>query len=596
MSASSWSTGSHAHTTDTPDSLDTALPPVQSQDLSLTRRRPAVRPDSSLIIGNFRGMQQQRPGMPFHHSSNMIARGPSMHRRTESTLKTVMRKIFHRKRRSQTDDLEEDPMESYYTSSGKQQARRSEHTNRQETYVALSHNHGSKGHSPLQKDFRPTLMDLNKLEPMPIHRRRATLPSLVFSDDNDDNESHPLNIPMDREHHTSNILTPDTGAKETLHARRARRNKRRSRSTNSLRRKANEHRMSPVQWTRRSAEITYLGSPAFGAVSDSELSCRPPTRTTIASGSKPVDADADTHSLSETEQQTEVESIPPSVGNLVHTMQHDDNLTLEQRVTTLEVKLIDLEFAIARLQDKRGDASPTARSKKSLTPDTARPQKNKHSGHSSPFSPATLGQGLTPSSHPSHQFAEGRPASTSTVRPHMLHRSHTHQPPPSPSKADAHAQAHIGISIEQYNSLVSLLHKEQSARRNLEGEMSSMRDDIQQLQQMARDSRAASTHTSTGTGMGTGIGARSSTGTGTGTMYPIPSTDSQEAAQRMRPFMESPQSNYTTTTMSSGAAPRAETIIPHYDQSYSHSHNHTPSELGLGVRRLERRIEFAGMI
>lgn len=578
MSASSWSTGSHAQTTDTPDSLDTALPPVKSQDLSLTGRRPAVRPDSSLIIGNLRGMQQQRPGMPFHHShdsmSNMIARGPSMHRRTESTLKTVMRKIFHRKRRSQTDDLEEDPMESYYTSSGKPQVRRSEHTNRQETYVALSHNHGAKENSPLQKDFRPTLMDLNKLKPMPIHRRRATLPSLVFSDDDDD-EPHPLNVPMDQEHHTSNTLAPDLGAKETLHARRVRRNKRRSRSTNSLRRKANEHRMSPIQWTRRSAEITYLGSPAFGAVSDSELSCRPPTRTTIASVTKPVDADADAHSLTETEQQTEVESIPPSVGNLVHTMQHDDNLTLEQRVTTLEVKLIDLEFAIARLQDKRGDASPTARSKKSLTPDTARPNNNnnKHSGHSSPFSPAT------------------RPASTSTVRPHMLHRSHTHQPPPSPSKTDTQAQAQAGISIEQYNSLVFLLRKEQSARRNLEGEMSSMHEDIQQLQQMARESMAASTHTSTGTATGTGTGIRSSTGTGTGTMYPIPSTDSPEAAQRMRPFMESPQSNYTTTS-----SPRAETIIPPYDGNHSHTQTRNPSDLNLEVRKLERRIEIAGMI
>jgi hypothetical protein len=31
-------------------------------------------------------------------------------------------------------------------------------------------------------------------------------------------------------------------------------------------------------------------------------------------------------------------------------MQQDDSVTLEERLTTLEVKLIDLEFAIARLQ------------------------------------------------------------------------------------------------------------------------------------------------------------------------------------------------------------------------------------------------------
>lgn len=549
MSTSSWSTGSvsvpgHSQKAPAADhaaesTYDTALPPIQSKDLSVSRRRP-VRPDSSMIIGNFREMQ--RPGAPFHTThdsmSNMIARGPSIHRRTESTLKTVMRKIFHRKRRSQVDELEEDPIvKPYHSPTNPSRMRHSENEGR-EALAPLP-----KGNTPIQKDIRPTLMDLNKLDPMLSHRRRATLPSLIFSED----ESHD---PLDKEER-GDKSGPDSGAGrslDNLRSRRALRNKRQSRSTNSLRRKANEHRMSPIQWTRKSAEITYLGSPVFGAVSDSELSARPPTRGTTASATKAP-------SVTESEQHTEVESIPPSVGNLVHTMQHDDNITMEQRVTTLEVKLIDLEFAIARMQDKRSGSSsePSPRSKKSSIPDTGRLHVGKQSsGNSSPFSPTTAGS----SSYASPRFpGEDRPLSTSTLRPNALHRSRTCQPPPSPN-----VDSEAGMSIEHYNALVTLLQKEQSARRNLEGQISTLREDIQQLQNVARDSMSLAT------------------------MYPFPSADSQDVC---RPELELQPTTQPT---------RAEKNVPFYDTSKGLSHTDVSKKNDACLRKLERRIEIAGMI
>lgn len=532
MSAT-WSNGSGPAQAMDP-SYDTALPPIQSQNMSLSRRRPGYRPDSTAIIGNFRGMQQ--PGAPFQTThdpvSNMIARGPGMHRRSESTLRTVMRKIFHRKRRNQTDELEGGPaMESYSPRPSNSLPRKSESHSRQDAQPTSL---GTKN-SPLQKDLRPTLMDLNKLDPLPVHRRRNTLPSLVFSEE---------------DCHERGNNGPETGKEpENLRVRRALRNKRRSRSTNSLRRKANEHRMSPIQWTRRSTEITYLGSPAFGAVSDSELSFRPPTRNTVASLFKP-DEPCDAPEANDAEQQTEVESVPPSVGNLVHTMQNHDNLTIEQRVTTLEVKLIDLEFAIARIQDKRCDSSPTAKSasKKPLAPD----------GRPAPlFSPAT-------GSSNSPRISEDRPVSTGTVRPN-LHRSRTYQPPSSPPHLDGASS----ISIEQYSTLVTLLRREQSARRSLEGQVSTLRDDVQQLQKMARDSMAMSM----------------------GTMYPIQSADSIEP-YRLRPVdsHSSPQSN-------TNYIPRTEKIIPHphYD-SGTGTDLERDSKNDLALRKLERRVEIAGMI
>lgn len=453
-----------------------------------------------------------------------------MHRRSESTLRTVMRKIFHRKRRSQTDELEEDPaMESYSPLPSNSLPRKSESRSRKDAQPTSL---GTKN-SPLQKDLRPTLMDLNKLDPLPVHRRRNTLPSLVFSEEDC--------------HEKGNNGSEAGKEPENHRVRCALRNKRRSRSTNSLRRKANEHRMSPIQWTRRSTEITYLGSPAFGAVSDSELSFRPPTRNTVASLSKPDEPDAP--EVNDAEQQTEVESVPPSVGNLVHTMQNHDNLTIEQRVTTLEVKLIDLEFAIARIQDERGDSSSTAKSasKKSLTPD----------GRPAPlFSPAT-------GSSNSPRISEDRPVSTGTVRPN-LHRSRTHQPPSSPPHVDGASS----ISIEQYSALVTLLRREQSARRSLEGQVSTLRDDVQQLQKMARDSMTMSM----------------------GTMYPIQSADSVEP-YRLRPVdSSSPQSN-------TNYIPRTEKIIPHphYD-SGTGTDLERDSKNDLALRKLERRVEIAGMI
>lgn len=528
---------------------DTALPPIQ--DKSVSRRRPVLRPDSSVIIGNFRGIQRQ--GYPFHQThdpmSNVIGQGPTMHRRTESTLKTVMRKIFQRKGRSRTDDPDEDAvLEPFQPRPSMARTRPSEHDTDLEKF-------SSQGHSPLQKDMLPTLRNLDQLDPMPLHQRRATLPSLVFSD----NESHdPLHVPLDKDKPDPRVGT----STNNIRTRRVLRNKRRSRSTNSLRKKSAEDHTSPIERTRKNEETTYLGSPAYRAVSDSELSFRPPTRGTITSMVKSSSPSSRSPSVSESEQHTEVQSVPPSVGNignLINTMQHNDNLTLEQRMTTLEVKLIDLEFAIARMQDRGGDMSSTdkSRSKKSLASDAARSQGGKRSMEDpSPLSSAFQGSS---SQEPPQVPTQERPLSTATLRPSTLHRSRTHQFPSSPS----HVDTGTSISIEQYSALVMLLRREQSARRNLEGQISGLRDDVQQLQTMARRSM-------TSTNLG-------------GTMYPIWTNDSQDAASRMRPIIESPP-------LSSSYRAHEPKLTPPYDSA-----DMERADLS-NIRKLERRIEIAGMI
>jgi hypothetical protein len=61
-----------------------------------------------------------------------------------------------------------------------------------------------------------------------------------------------------------------------------------------------------------------------------------------------------------------------------------------------------------------------------------------------------------------------------------------------------------GVSIEQYSTLVTLLRREQTARRNLESQVSGLRDDLRQFQRAALQSMEM------------------------GTMYPIHNVDSQE--------------------------------------------------------------------
>lgn len=248
------------------------------------------------------------------------------------------------------------------------------------------------------------------------------------------------------------------------------------------------------------------------------------------------------------------------VGNLISTMQNNDNVTLEQRMTTLEVKLIDLEFAIARIQDKRGDAGPPASAKK--TPDTARMPRKRSPERPTTTTATTPPVPPEPAEDDEYETVEieikDRPASTSTIRPKTLHRARTYQLPSTPP----HVDTSYSISIEQYSALVMLLRREQSARRHLEGQISDMREDIQQLQNLSRRSMSSTT---------------------VGTMYPIQSTDSSDIPSRVRQIE-------AQSAISSNYSMRSDKLTPPYDSA-----DVERTDLH-GKKNIERRVEIAGMI
>ncbi|KAL4964835.1 uncharacterized protein BDV14DRAFT_173779, partial [Aspergillus stella-maris] len=197
-------------------------------------------------------------------------------------------------------------------------------------------------------------------------------------------------------------------------------------------------------------------------------------------------------------------------------MQTDDNASLEQRLTTLEVKLIDLEFAIARMQSGRAETPADSPNQKPSHSTSRRHKRQKSSGNHSP--PSSHNSSPAEEQPPIPSTTAERPLSTSTIKPSIsdIHRARALQAPSMVSlNSDSGA-----ISVQQYSALVMLLRREQTARRNLEQQVSGMREDIERLNLMARDS----------------------VGIGTGTMYPIRSFESQEYL-RLRPDDSSPGSS-----------------------------------------------------
>ncbi|KGO48657.1 hypothetical protein PEX2_002020 [Penicillium expansum] len=445
------------------------------------------------------------PSMEFHsHSQQAIA-----HRRTGSTLKTVMRKIFNRKRQSQADELEENPYESTFAMPPMRKPGAAKgrsllaippplNLNSHRGSPLSAHNlqlaetHMSPLLSPLSPLSSATLRDSMPGSMQP-RRRRATLPSVVFSDDESRFAvaSIAISDPQEDRNHI-----PERRHSLLSH--------RLSRSTDALREMTDNMPEIMTSWPQRTSSAplpaSVLGShsPPLDESSNSGQSGRPSSGTTVTS----VTRMSATPSLMEVERHTEQPSLPSNVASLINSMQQDDSATLEQRLTTLEVKLIDLEFAIARMQTNCPE-NPTEKPSRPRHPpsaDSFPPHMRKK-----PTAFISCDRDDFPSPLPN---IPTRPSSTSTIRADTM-TPRTLRPAPSASSlSDYH-----GVSIEQYSTLVTLLRREQTARRNLETQVGGLRDDIRDLQRAALESMQS--------------------GVGIGMMQPVHPTESRQF-QRFR--------------------------------------------------------------
>ncbi|KAJ5124074.1 uncharacterized protein N7515_007899 [Penicillium bovifimosum] len=423
--------------------------------------RSASNPAS--YIGDRDHYDTALPSMDFRSPPMFPSQSSIAHRRTGSTLKTVMRKIFNRKRQSQADELEETPFESSF---GRPPVRNSGPAKGRSLAVPPALNLNTQRSSPLSaENLQLAEAHLSPLSPlhsgslheplpggMPPRRRRATLPSVVFSDDGSRYGVASTAISDPQEDRS---YVPDRRHSLLSH--------RLSRSTEALREMADQLPEIPAEWSARTASapgpasIRGSPSPPLDESSNSGQSRRPSTGTTVTN----VTPESAAPSVLEMEPAADQASLP-NVAHFVSTMQQDDNVTLEQRLTTLEVKLIDLEFAIARMQTSDHDKTSRPRHPASTGSLSSRRHK-----------PAILSDSDT-SPLPS---AYTRPSSTSTIRPDTMNTRTLRPAPSATSLSD-----YNGVSIEQYSTLVTLLRREQTARRNLEAQVGGLRDDIRLLQ------------------------------------------------------------------------------------------------------------------
>ena len=249
--------------------------------------------------------------------------------------------------------------------------------------------------------------------------------------------------------------------------------KRRSRSVGTFR--DTEHRMSPIQWRqwrRRSDEIKYwrqstdsgyLGikrfeSPELGQKDDADT------------------ADHDHGNLGEHNEEFNF-GLPADAIN-------QDRIGLEERIVTLEIKLMDFEYAISKLQ--AGSTSPSRRHSDRI--EKAGRQNSVDSYLSSHRRQAPIEASLaspqeTPimslSSFTHEAIPQQRPTSVATTLKASVSGPYTSATKGSTNRSTR--TSFTGLAIEHYTTLVTLIRHEQSSRVRLEQQVSMLQQQLDRI-------------------------------------------------------------------------------------------------------------------
>ncbi|KAI4269855.1 MAG: hypothetical protein LQ337_007041 [Flavoplaca oasis] len=265
--------------------------------------------------------------------------------------------------------------------------------------------------------------------------------------------------------------------------------KRRSRSADDLRHGPKEHRMSPIQWRRwrrRSDEIRYWRESADETAPDF-----------IAPESRQPSPD---HAI--VRRQGFLEQTPPMPQEVEHggpphpgdfnfgclssgPMHSQENISLEERMVTLEIKLMDFEYAISKLQ-----ADLKSVDVKSPTEDIsqhyeASPQPPSNSTFLQPpprkaiENSPTSNYDQSPESTPGMQqlpFGIHGPANQPKPRPTSIATTL------KPAQGDRTSRNSMTeLTIEHYTTLITLIRREQSARIRLEDQVTMLEQELRSM-------------------------------------------------------------------------------------------------------------------
>ena len=321
--------------------------------------------------------------------------------------------------------------------------------------------------------------------------RRATLPSVIFSAQEAETVNRALTGLGLQDSNDHAVDGENIGFAVTSGSN----PRRRSRSAGAFRDTAKEHRMSPIQWRswrRRSDEIRYwrdstdATSPGLDSAGFSNSKASQPvaeSRPRIAEG-----FEIPTHDATEVNNDRIGEGNHFNFGLPAGDIQSQERIGLEERMITLEIKLMDLEYAISKLQaiqsspiEGVSSQSPLVKSSGYEDPPNASAPHRSIERVAAPYmeySPATIygssldntpvtPQGAFKSPH-DYRSAEpnARPTSVAT----------TLKPGPAGQRSSSN-----GLTIEHYSTLITLIRHEQSARHQLEDQVAELQRQVQLL-------------------------------------------------------------------------------------------------------------------
>ncbi|PGH27608.1 hypothetical protein AJ80_00621 [Polytolypa hystricis UAMH7299] len=535
------------------DSL-TAIPSTEAPFNSPPRNASSPQPTAATAVGSSPSSPATARRTTYHNPlnasshapqdsiSSYVSRDSTMHRRRGSTLKTVMRKLFGRKRRSQPDEPDSAYLDeqrgsanaSPWTPNGPDSPEnpfvtvpdsvRSQAPSIPNQDVVLSKaSRGNSLRTTSELKFPSTLDENPSLMPaVQQARRRATLPSIILPPE----EAGELAAKITQSPTRPSSIRSSSEPRESfgeLPRRSSRQYKRRSRSASALREAAITHRMSPIQWRRRSDEIKFWRTSVLKSNGSPSISTRPETATTV---------DSVVHGLEESQVDPAVRNSNNTVGpelsprpfhfsTLMGTMGDGGETSLAQRVATLEVKLMDLEFAIAKLQGQGISPirpTPFERASRQPSPHT----KDHEPSNSSGRDPSTFigsADSSTDSNPSQASHAGDHRTSVTTIRPRASSQQLSSLQPSSVSDF-------TGISVDQYSALTTLVRREQTARKQLEEQLLELQRDIAQMRHAYRISMQGS--------------------------FLLPGSDSASFHRTVRPMFSSPSINMDSRAADGG--------------------------------------------
>lgn len=283
--------------------------------------------------------------------------------------------------------------------------------------------------------------------------------------------------------------------------------KRRSRSAGTFRdhETAKEHRMSPIQWRqwrRRSDEIRHWRestegiSPILGSMPLMGANIHQASPV-LSQNNKLLKDIVDVPG--DDEEYAEDEHGDFNFGLQGDAIENQERVRLEERMVTLEIKLMDFEYTISKLQaDLTPQHDQTPHGLVSAHPRISEDSQSQdlpqspidHKARASEDSSAPSSTRSGPMTPPSQQFqgpfktpqsqttikSEPRPTSVATTLKaapgdHLLRNSFT------------------GLTIEHYTTLITLIRREQSARLRLEDQVSVLQQQVHLLQTPSQNFR-----------------------------------------------------------------------------------------------------------